>query len=74
MGMGLARLHAPEVKAKLSETQWEYLAFGPYPHWTRTRVALVKKGLYEADGKTRTFLGDAVHEIIQRDLQKPKAA
>lgn len=72
MGAGLSKLFAPDVKHKLSVTQWEYIAFGPYAHWTRTRQALVKKGLYEDDGKTLTFLGEAVRKLVMADLPRPK--
>jgi hypothetical protein len=71
MGAGLSKLFAPEVKRALSETQWEYIAFGPYTHWTGTRRALVKRGLYEEDGQTLTFLGEAVQKLVLADLPKP---
>jgi hypothetical protein len=73
MGAGLSKIFAPDVKRRLSESQWEYIAFGPYTHWTLTRRALVKKGVYEEDGKTRTILGDAVRDLVLADLPKPSA-
>jgi hypothetical protein len=73
MGRGLSIVFPPSIKAKLSEKQWEYMAFGPYPHWTQTRRALVKRGLYGDDGKTRTFLGDAVFELVRADLPRGDA-
>lgn len=71
MGTGLAKIFAPDVKRRLSETQWEYIAFGPYAHWTATRRALVKRGVYEDDGKTLTFLGEAVRKLVRADLPTP---
>lgn len=38
------------IASKLSETMWEYIYFGPYPHWTGTRRALAKRGLLDEDG------------------------
>lgn len=69
MGAGLSKLFAPDAKAKLSETQWEYMAWGPYPHWTLTRRALVKRGIYESGGRTLTFLGEEVMRLVKADLK-----
>ncbi len=33
------------IAAGLTNAQREYIAEGPYPHWTQTRVALEKRGL-----------------------------
>lgn len=73
MGAGLSKLFAPAIKRGLSETQWEYIAFGPYAHCTGTRRALVRRGLYEEDGKTLTFLGEAVRELVRADLPNATA-
>jgi hypothetical protein len=62
---------AADIHRRLSETQWEYIAFGPYPHWTRTRRALVMRGLYGDDGRTLTLLGIAVRALVKDDLPRP---
>src|SRR5690606_37551797 len=61
---------AEQIAAGLTEAQREYVLYGPYPHWTRTRKALERKGI-ETWTTMFTFnkLGLAVRTILERQSQ-----
>lgn len=60
------RTDPARIAKKLSPTQREYMLHGPYHHWTSTRRALERKGIYSLIGM-RGFneLGLAVRNHLE---------
>lgn len=63
---------AERIAAKLTEAQREYVLHGPYPHWTRTRKALERKGIETwATMFTLNKFGLEVRQVLERLSNQP---